>query len=68
MIMGYPVQQDSTPPRSLLNISTATVAKSGPGFIFKVSTITGPCSIYDSNTTSGNVAANLIATTPTVTG
>jgi hypothetical protein len=63
--VGYPSQQIGDPPRTLLNITAASVAKSGSGFVFAVF---GQCSLYDTNTTSGNVAANLIGTTAAASG
>jgi hypothetical protein len=66
--MGLPVGQDSSPLNSMLNISGATVAKVGGGFVYSLAVITGPCSIYDFAAASGQGAANLIWTSPTATG
>ena len=55
---------------SLLNIAAATVVKSGVGRIVKVSvTVAGAVgNIYDSASTTGNSATNLIAVIPAVVG
>lgn len=52
---------------TLLNVTTATVAKASAGVVYSVSVNTAGSAaggIYDANTTGGNVAANLIAVIP----
>jgi|SRR6185437_4014917 len=56
---------------SKLNITAATVVKATPGTLFRVSVNTAGSaagSAYDASTTSGNIAANLIADIPNTVG
>jgi hypothetical protein len=52
---------------TLLNVTATTVAKASAGVIYSVSVNTAGSAaggVYDAATTSGNVAANLIAVIP----
>lgn len=59
--MGLPQATSNDPLKSFLNITAATVVKNGAGFIYTVSAGAAAVSVYDANTTAGNIAANLIA-------
>ncbi|WP_320533664.1 hypothetical protein [Robbsia andropogonis] len=56
---------------SVLNITAATVVKSSPGTIFRANVVvagTAAGGVYDASATSGNTAANLVATLPDTLG
>ncbi len=58
-------------PNTALNISAATVVKSGVGVICRVNVTTAGTtagSVYDFNATTGEGAANLVASIPDVVG